>query len=229
MAIDTSTNAATSPRRDDPVSSDGIAASASILPMAMDTSTDAATSPRRDPSASPDVETSAIEKDDSAWPDWFSNGYRPLKEADLGKKWENLLVKYVDLEARSGFASPRGIKHALTSNKRPAEVEWWIGRARKSQPVIEDVPKFAESFWAWWKGLQPMWRDVSQTSGILTSVHQQGDGDWVELQKPGQNGFLTVMSLLCWWGQVSCTEAEMVEWRAAIEDVDWVLAQILGK
>jgi hypothetical protein len=196
--------------------------------MAIDTSTDAATSPRRDLSASPVVETSAIEKDDSAWPDWFSNGYRPLKEADLGKKWENLLVKYVDLEARSGFASPRGIKHALTSNKRPAEVEWWIGRARKSQPVIEDVPKFAESFWSWWKGLQPMWRDVSRTPGILTSVHRQGDGDWVELEKPGQNGFLTVMSLLSWWGQVSHTEAEMLEWQAAIEDVDWVLTRMLG-
>jgi len=98
--------------------------------------------------------------------------------------------------------------------------------------VIDDIDEFAKSFWAWWKGLQPGWRDVGQTPGILTSIHQQGDGSWSVLNKPGKNGFLTVLSTLSWWGQAlrvgEAGEPEMVEWLAAVSDVDWVLAQMLN-
>jgi hypothetical protein len=197
--------------------------------MDVDTSINVATSLR---CTSPDANTleelaPVVAIDETAWPVWFRNGYHILREAKLGTKWESLLVKYVELEAWSDFVSPKGGMHALSSNKHPAEVKWWIGQACKSQLVIKDVPKFVNSFWTWWKGLQPKWQDVGQTPGMLMSIHQQGRGSWVELDKPVQNGFLTVVSLLSWWGQVSHTEAETTEWLAAIEDVDWVLTQML--
>ena len=170
---------------------------------------------------------SVVQMNDSAWPVWFKNGHCALRDANLSVKWESLLVKYVDLEARADFISPKGAMDALPANQCPAEVVWWIGQACKSQLMIKDIPKFVRGFWAWWKGIQPKWQDVGQTQGILTTIHQQGEGSWVELDKPGQNGFLTVLSLLSWWGQASHTEAETMEWLAAVEDVDWVLTEML--
>src|SRR5215471_655023 len=97
--------------------------------------------------------------DNSTWPSWFKNGFVPLKAAKLGEKWESLLVKYIGIEARAGFINLKGAAHAFGKDKRPAEVEWWIGRARKPKPVIKDVAKFEDSFWAWWKRLQLQWHD----------------------------------------------------------------------
>jgi hypothetical protein len=175
-----------------------------------------------------DPHSLSVVLDDSAWPVWFRNGYGALKEAKLGEKWECLLVKYVNIEARANFVSPKGVMHALSSDKRPTEVEWWIGRARKSQPAIKNIPKFEKSFWAWWKALQPRWRDVGNIPGVLTNAHRRGEGSWTELDKPGQNGFLTVISLLSWWGQaLRDGNLGMVEWLAAADDVDWVLTQML--
>jgi hypothetical protein len=174
-------------------------------------------------------DTSSVVLDDSAWPVWFRNGYGVLKEANLGEKWEELLVKYVAIETRAKFVNPKGAMHALSSDKRPTEVEWWIGRARKLQPAIKNIPKFETSFWAWWKALQPRWREVRDVPGVLTHAHRQGDGDWSELDKPGQNGFLTVISLLSWWGQaLRGGSLGMVEWQAAADDVNWVLTQMLN-
>jgi hypothetical protein len=139
------------------------------------------------------------------------------------------LVKYVAIETRAKFVNPKGAMHALSSDKRPTEVEWWIGRARKLQPAIKNIPKFETSFWAWWKALQPRWREVGDVPGVLTHAHRQGDGDWSELDKPGQNGFLTVISLLSWWGQaLRGGSLGMVEWQAAADDVNWVLTQMLN-
>ena len=167
--------------------------------------------------------------DDSAWPTWFKNGFKPLQEAELGEKWGGLLMKYTNLEARVNFVSPKGIAHAFSSDKRPSEVEWWIARARKVQPTIKSLPKFEIGFWAWWKNLQPKWREVGDVEGMLTSTHRVRDGNWMELEKPGQNGFLTVVSLLCWWGLALRDQRDVgdAQWQAAVDDVDWVLAQML--
>jgi hypothetical protein len=170
--------------------------------------------------------------DTSTWPAWFKNGFMPLQEVKLGREWEGLLLKYINIEARAKFVSERGAMHAFSSAKRPAEVEWWIARARKPKPVIKDIAKFKDNFWSWWKGLQPKWREVGNVDGPLTSGHRcfegPGDGDWVDLNKPGQNGFLTVVSLLCWWGHALCNGNHgMTEWRAAVDDVDWVLSKML--
>jgi len=171
--------------------------------------------------------------DGSMWPAWFRNGFVPLREAKLGQKWESILSKYVAIEARAEFISPKGATHAFSSDKRPAKVEWWIARARKPKPVIKGIAKFTDSFWAWWKGLQPKWRGVDSVDGPLTIAHRHfqspGEGGWMVLNKPGQNGFLTVISLLSWWGQALQDEnIGMAGWEAAVEDVDWVLMRMLS-
>jgi hypothetical protein len=165
-------------------------------------------------------------------PDWFEAALLGLKDASLGDEWEVLLQSYVDLEARSGFDNPRGTNRALGSRGRPSEVDWWIGRARKRMPTIKDPTALARSFWAWWKGLQPSWREASDVSGPLTSAHRVINGDWAVLDRPGQNGFLSVLAVLSWWGRaVVVDEGSAVllshEWREACADVQWVMQSML--
>jgi hypothetical protein len=174
--------------------------------------------------------SSLLDGIDDSWPSWFKNGFVPLKGAKLGEKWESLLAKYVSIEAWAGFISPKGAAHAFGVDKHPAEVEWWIACARKPKPVVKDVMKLQDSFWAWWKGLQPQWREASKVDSPLMNAHrypQRGDSGWKVLDKPGQNGFLTVVSLLCWWGQALCNgNIEMTGWHVA--NVEWVLTQMLS-
>lgn len=56
---------------------------------------------------------------------------------------------------------------------------------------------YAEQWWGWWNGLQPEGRPLSGPEGVQ-DVPQVAD--WTALDKPGVNGFLTVVATLAWWG-----------------------------
>ena len=112
----------------------------------------------------------------------------------------------------------------MPTNSRPDEVEWWISRGRKHTPCVKSSALLSEKFWAWWKGLQPKWRKTGEVSGVLTAAHQEVLGDWTMLEKLGQNGFLSVLAVLSWWGEAIQLEDEYSvltdeNWSAACEDV----------
>ncbi|KAJ7602641.1 hypothetical protein DFH06DRAFT_1023575 [Mycena polygramma] len=136
-----------------------------------------------------------------------------------------LVTAWVELERSYAFAFGTA---ALKATHRPAEVKKWIGDARgKTLAVvpITNMGKFVESWWKWWTVLQPSWRGSArgQREGPPAAAP---DADWSQLVVPGQNGLLTVMATLYWWG---CAEkgtgmAERSQgWEEAARDVLSVL------
>ncbi|KAJ7048010.1 hypothetical protein C8F01DRAFT_1008624, partial [Mycena amicta] len=106
------------------------------------------------------------------------------------------------------------------TKSRPKALAWWIGRGRKGTPDIEEnVAAFGEAVEAWWRSLNPAWRR-SESNGPLKKSNA---GPWVELQWPGPNGFLGVLTCLRWWGEKLEKPANSAKWVEVVEDVSWVL------
>ncbi|KAL0958882.1 hypothetical protein HGRIS_014198 [Hohenbuehelia grisea] len=188
------------------------------------------------PMSSPEFPPPAV---DPTWPEWFARNYKALLEVDddLGEAFVELLQAYIDLEATYGFVKGNP-SESLPKNERPAEVGKWIGNGRRSEPLVDDLLTFDIAAWRWWKVLQPAWRQVQDIEGPLTVQHREGNGDWSCLRVPGQNGFLSVVVVLTWWGStVSCTIDhdiidrdqcdEVVSWNEAVADVTWVMRKMV--
>jgi hypothetical protein len=90
---------------------------------------------------------------------------------------------------------------------------------------------FDKRWWSWWKGLQPPSRQVAAVEGLLSGDHRlvEVEEDWDVLRKHGQNGFLTVLSTLTWWGgSINGKPVEnFASWLAAVNEVHWVLLRLL--
>ncbi|KAI6040511.1 hypothetical protein EDC04DRAFT_2544841, partial [Pisolithus marmoratus] len=92
-------------------------------------------------------------------------------------------------------------------------------------PPIQDVNKFANVFWTWWCELQPTWRNVlmPETAKSVPALCTVA-GEWKELDKPGLNGFLSVITTLKWWGaKIKVGDAQFALWNVAVSDVSWVM------
>ncbi|EIW77719.1 hypothetical protein CONPUDRAFT_156906 [Coniophora puteana RWD-64-598 SS2] len=145
----------------------------------------------------------------------------------LPNLYTQLLEEWLRLEQSADFASPQGPAGMLDSKERPREVHWWIARKRlfTVRPSIPDVDKFAGQWWKWWVRLQPEWREIAAPSGPSPSpLPRHGlDGDWSALDKPGINGFLSVVVCLKWWGSETATASNDPLWVTAVEDTKWVM------
>ncbi|SJL16932.1 uncharacterized protein ARMOST_20464 [Armillaria ostoyae] len=140
--------------------------------------------------------------DHSIWHDWFVDLVAYLESYDLGPHWGDVLGCLMVLEGRAGFDELKGAKFGLPSAGHPAEVGVWIKNYRRKHPKIS-LPKFADEWWIWWKGMQPDWHNVMDVDGALGEAYRGGiGGDWECLWKSGQNGFVSLLACLAWWGQV---------------------------
>ncbi|KAJ6455548.1 hypothetical protein C8R47DRAFT_996725, partial [Mycena vitilis] len=101
---------------------------------------------------------------------------------------------------------------------RPRQVSYWINRARKSTPAIEDATAFGEEWWGWWIDINPSWRKTVLPMGRV-------DGSWTYIDYPGQNGFLNVLMCLKWWRD---TAGATGRWIEGVKDVVWVLQKMNG-
>ncbi|KAJ7747404.1 hypothetical protein DFH07DRAFT_747794, partial [Mycena maculata] len=108
---------------------------------------------------------------------------------------------------------------ALPAAHRPKQVGDWIQRARKGTPPISDLEGFIEEWWKWWTSMNPGWRRVNGT------LVQEGAGSWEPLECPGPNGFLSVLACLKWWRMEVPDDTD--DWKKAVGDVVWVLAEML--
>jgi hypothetical protein len=82
------------------------------------------------------------------------------------------------------------------------------------------------AWWKWWHSLQPEERALQDNN----ELSRLGEMNWSEMAElHGDNGLLQVMATLVWWGEVAQKrgKAEIDEWRAAVDDVTWVLDQLL--
>ena len=124
-----------------------------------------------------------------------------------------------------------GSMSGFRKGDRPDKVSWWIGHGCEHEPTIKNIDTFDKHWWSWWKGLQPLSRQVANVEGLLGGNHRlvEVQEDWDVLRKHGQNGFLTILSTLAWWG--SSINGKPVEnftsWLAAVNEVHWVLLCLL--
>jgi hypothetical protein len=114
----------------------------------------------------------------------------------------------------------------LQTKYRPAQVTKWINNGRKydSQPNISrELKSFMISWWKWWTVLQP----PSRRNGAELSREVVNGELWAEIRKGSQNGLFTVILCLAWWQRAASTSAQIKEFKVAVEDVIWVMDQIL--
>lgn len=91
--------------------------------------------------------------------------------------------------------------------------------------MLEGVDEFAEQWWTWWSALNPEWRERDVYTGRI--IARGDDGDWDDFHRPGQCGMLTVLYCLFWWSGKILSEGQQALWTTALEDVSWVLTQLL--
>lgn len=137
----------------------------------------------------------------------------------MGSKWVALVDTWVLFEASYDY---KGASQLPTSN-RPVEVKYWVARGRAStcKPDI-NVAKSQASFWRWWIALQPDWRKIKPDN-----ASRDIGGDWSVIDKPGTNGWPSIVAALFFWGrELKKTKKPMVSWDLAVEDATWVLEMI---
>ncbi|KAJ7680841.1 hypothetical protein DFH06DRAFT_973383 [Mycena polygramma] len=150
--------------------------------------------------------------------------------ADLGPRYRELLDEFIALERSYDFVLGTG---ALKAPGRPSQVQQWIrdGRGRtQAVRAIPNIDQFASQWWIWWSALQPAWRGAWRgRKGGPQAVPE--NADWGLLAVPGQNGVLSVVATLYWWG---CAEkakgiaSRSAGWEEAALDTIWVLRGLRG-
>jgi len=167
---------------------------------------------------------------DPNWPMWFSKAFTLLSARDLGPAFTQAIRQYIELERRNSF-SIGGPQAGFKKQRRPDEVDWWVGRARMKSPEIKDVSSFDAKWWAWWNLLQPHWRGVADIKGPLGPAHREevtGEDGWSVMDKHGQNAFLTVLATLLWWESgLLGNGQDNSSWLATVEDVSWVMSHVV--
>lgn len=78
---------------------------------------------------------------------------------------------------------------------------------------------FSKSWAAWWKVINPTWREADGNHLKLTD-----DGNWSTMFVPGKNGFLNVIGGLV--ALRDCVDA--TEWEKAVTDVRWAVERTLA-
>ncbi|KAH7904939.1 hypothetical protein BJ138DRAFT_1018422, partial [Hygrophoropsis aurantiaca] len=166
------------------------------------------------------------------WPKWFSAAYEDISKIDLGGEYAQALSLLVELETLYGFKNKT---RGLSKNGRPAQLDRWIanGRGRGNKPpLVTNVQTYSDTFWTWWKGLQPSWRTLGEDSRPVKPCHY-GD-DWGELDTPGANGMLSPIACVYWWGCAVLGKVDGVvvqgtekDWKDALLDVTWTLDALI--
>lgn len=127
------------------------------------------------------------------------------------------------------------ILQAILTKNRPEQVAWWLKRGRKANvvPTIENPKEFAIAWQGWWEAMQPDWRRNDDKDLTRTAPHDKTDSAWSDskLLRSGPVGFRLIIMALAWWGQVVNLEVqdkgEARKFFEAVEDVQWVLNQVL--
>ncbi|KAJ7236969.1 hypothetical protein C8J57DRAFT_1087867 [Mycena rebaudengoi] len=134
-------------------------------------------------------------------PAWLISGIASLRGQHLGCHFDSLLQSLIHIEKSFGYDNP---KCGLKSEGRPKAVALWIngGHGQKSKKVIsvakKDLGEYVQMWNVWWDGLQPAWR-VRDADGYWSVSGEYGP-DWDALDCRGQNGCLSVVAALYFWG-----------------------------
>ncbi|KAJ7127330.1 hypothetical protein C8R43DRAFT_843636, partial [Mycena crocata] len=140
-----------------------------------------------------------------------------------GAEWADCVNRYLDFEAASGY-SEKGPRMG-GGDVRPEEVKDWIHKGRSTLGKIGDQGGFVDSWWAWWRSVQPAERKWAAGGGLSCPAGMK----WGKLATMcGPNGILQVMLALLWWGTAVVGKgAESEDWTSAVADVDFALGEML--
>ncbi|KAJ7025991.1 hypothetical protein C8F04DRAFT_911206, partial [Mycena alexandri] len=142
--------------------------------------------------------------------EWFRAAYKDITKTDIGGSFNSLLAVFSDLER--AYKWDKGKKNQeLDKMNRPPAVSIWIGRARgsRARPETDTVPKIASlavygrDWWNWWATLQPSWRvqALGRPDRFARETYPSLKREnWEPLRVPGQNGVLSVVAAVYWWG-----------------------------
>ncbi|KAL1713348.1 hypothetical protein EV715DRAFT_211822 [Schizophyllum commune] len=162
---------------------------------------------------------------------WFAQNFAQLDRHELGASYARLLERWLALEAANNFEIGKGSRIKMTVPK-PTLLKDWIqaGRASRAKrlPHVGDVDGFARSVWAWWVAMQPSWRKVDATGSVQPRRIRAGDSWGASLDVRGQNGMLSVVACLCWWGLAlkDGMDESRQSWVRLVHDVASVCEQM---
>ncbi|KAJ7149899.1 hypothetical protein C8R43DRAFT_1128380 [Mycena crocata] len=136
---------------------------------------------------------------------------------------------------RFGFTdNPRT---GITRAARPDEVSHWIGVGRglrQKGPYdaeVKNLESYAKRWQAWWDSLQPDWRTRAD-NGLWSRPEEYGDKwDWDALWFPGQNGCVSIVASLYFWGTAKAALGgdgvwageNRLRWEESVTDVLWMM------
>ncbi|KAJ7165267.1 hypothetical protein C8R46DRAFT_863722, partial [Mycena filopes] len=155
-------------------------------------------------------------------PKWFSHAHGHLGRQNLGAHFNSLVAAWIRIEAASRFEH----SGALLKKLRPEQVNRWIqdarGQRNRPDPPVNNPVEYEHQWWAWWDSLQPAWRG-KDAAGSWKVTEPYGK-DWGDpLLVWGQNGVLSVVAALYFWGCAVQNDEELLgKWEAAVNDAAWM-------
>ncbi|TFY77852.1 hypothetical protein EWM64_g6164 [Hericium alpestre] len=165
--------------------------------------------------------------DASSWPVLFSKALKFLLGLDFSDGWRLMLAAFFKHEEKHGF-SPGGGRPWLNAKGRPAVIAEWIQWARAWCTYdIGDTDAMAQAFWTWWRALQPPAHLEKDSMALKPAT---SDLSWEKVDVAGQNGLLSVVAALAFWGMAIRGSEEVEDeksWEDAVADVTSVLKVIL--
>lgn len=111
----------------------------------------------------------------------------------------------------------------MSTKLRPKEIQAWIKSKKKTNAPSIIQEKYGPQFMAWWKGMQPDWRDTDETLNRDAPPYE----DWLVLNKGGSAGMYIVVMALSWWVKVQTTGSDHnINAWSAVADLLWVFRQM---
>ncbi|KAJ6457182.1 hypothetical protein C8R47DRAFT_995805 [Mycena vitilis] len=153
-------------------------------------------------------------------PPWVTKVFTQMSSEWIGGVFVEVLRSWVEVEQKHDFDFGNS---KLGSTSRPGEVSEWIRDGREHARTVKNTKTFESKWWKWWGSLQPKWRALL----VDAAPPPPPEGaDWAVLDVPGQNGMLTVVATLYWWGCAEKRRGESARsegWERAATDVAFVL------
>ncbi|KAJ7697300.1 hypothetical protein B0H16DRAFT_1706246 [Mycena metata] len=161
---------------------------------------------------------------------WFRSVYRQISIEDLGDSFNALLEVFVKLE--------RGYRWQQAPEQLPVDgrlvpITKWVasgcgGRGKGGIMGQGCGPELGETA----RSLQPAWRqqEIGHETRFVRSSYpaatRKSKNNWETLRQPGQNGILSLVAGLYWWGKKAKKEEKqdnLESWAEAVRDLMWMI------
>jgi hypothetical protein len=192
------------------------------------------------PASAPAPASDGIDR--SEWSESLAEAHAYLSGKKWGPRWTALLDALVKHEW--SFYHPEEDGKLPKLRSRPGAYEQWMKEHRPMQDY--EIPDdFGDDLFDWWKELGPPARWENVGDGGQQKEPSRAPSDvwplyWTKLHKRGRNGPVLFVLGLAWWGQKICNAAAgdglgaedaalaaNLVWQLMVDDVGWVMADIL--